>query len=55
MVRAKYNDVFGNSHMVEYCIKNSIVSRDGKRPILQGGPPCAKHNCADQQCETERE
>ena len=51
---ANYNDVFGDIHTTEVCIKIMSIAGDiSKKEAQLGtvGGPCPWHNCADEECK----
>jgi hypothetical protein len=57
LMRARYDDVFGNAHITEHCDRFTVLTGDPfttKEKIFPAGEPCSTHNCIDKQCEQQQ-
>ncbi len=54
---ARYDDVFGASHLTRYCVQITSIETDpvGNSSDAAGSHmPCDRGNCADEECEGEK-
>ena len=56
----RYKDVFGKTHLTEFCYTAQFVPIDFSKfpvgqPIRVGGVPCERHNCLDDECGADWE